>query len=208
MEQSQSRHHAAGLIIATGGLFVSMAALDRLSTPALRELGPREQLIMWGLLIIGIVIGILGASEAAGFALLPGVVPAAIAGFGGLAGGVDAIRIYLDTLRWLGDSPGPLAAVPSSSNWTLFVGGLLSGGGGFLLSLGRLGIFPRVKPTPDLSMTATGDLAKTHHANRWWMRDRSGSALIWDDQAQTWSPWVPGRDPELPPGWAEVHDGG
>ena len=122
--------------------------------------GGREQLIMAGLVIMGLAVAILGGCEAA----------------------------------------GPLTAVPSSSNWALFFGAVLSGGGGVLLPFGHLGVFARAGQKPDLSKTS--DVAKTYHANRWWMRDGSGSVLIWDDHAQAWSPWVHGRDPGLPPGWS------
>ena len=174
---------------------MTLAALERLSTPAVWALGEREPLIMVGLLITGVALAILGICEAAGFSLLPNILPSLIACLGAMFAGIDAVRIYVDSLRMLGAPPGPLAvAVPSSSTRLLFFGAVLSGGGGILLEL--------VKKKPDLSKTGTGDLPKTYHANRWWMRDRSGSVLIWNDQAQAWSSWVHGRDPGLPPGWS------
>lgn len=204
MDQTQRSHLVAGLFVLIGGLLVTMAAIERLSSPTLRALGGREQLIMVGLVIVGVTVAILGGCEAAGFALLPDLIPASLACIGAMLAGVDAARIFIDSLRWLGDSPGPLgAAVPSSTNWALFLGAVLAGGGGGLLALARLGVFPRVEQKPWVSPKARkGDVAKTYHANRWWMRDGSGSVLVWDDQAQAWSPWVRGRDPGLPPGWS------
>ncbi len=181
---------------------MTMAALMRLSSPVLRALGGRELLIMAGLLIFGVTVMILGACAAAEYALLPSVLPPAIAFMGAILAAIDVVRIYLDTLRWLGDPPGPLIAVPPSSNWALLFGAVLCGGGGLLLAPARLGVLPRTEQNPDLSQTRTGDLEKTYHANRWWMRDRSGSVLIWNDEAQGWSPWVHGKDPGLPPGWS------
>ena len=182
-----------------------MAALVRLSSPTLRALGGRELLIMAGLLIIGAAIMILGACQAAEYAVLPSVLPPAVTFVGGMLAGIDVFRIVVDSQRWLGDPPGPLAAVPSSSNWMLLFGAVLCGGGGLLLAPGRLGVLPASKQNADLSKTRTGGLPKTYHANRWWMRDGSGSVLIWNDEAQAWSPWVPSRDPSLPPGWSEAN---
>ena len=202
MDGTERSHLVAGLVVCTGGLLVAMAAIERLSSPTLRALGGRELLIMAGLLIIGVAIAILGGCEAAGVSLLPNILPSIVACVGATFAVIDVVRIYLDSWRWYGDPEGPLTAVPSSSNWSLFFGAVLSGGGGVLLALGRLGVFSRAKQNPGLSKTRTGDLPKTYHANRWWMRDGSGSVLVWDDQAQAWSPWVHGRDPGLPPGWS------
>ncbi len=201
MDQTQ-RRLVVGLVVVAGGLLVTIAALERVTSPTLRALGEREQLIMAGLLITGVAVIIVGACEAAGFALLPNILPSAIVCLGAMFAGIDVFRIFMDSLRWLGAPAGPLAAVPSSSNWALFFGALFSFGGGLVMALARLGVFPSTKQSPDLSETKTGDLAKTYHANRWWMRHPSGSVLVWDDQAQAWSPWVHGRDPGLPPGWS------
>lgn len=201
MDQTR-RHLVVGLVVVTGGLLVTVAALERVTSPEVRALGEREQLVMAGLLIVGVAVIVVGACEAAGFALLPNVLPSAFVCVGAMFAGIDVFRVFMDSLRWLGDPPGPLAAVPSSSNWALLFGALVSGGGGLLMALAHLGVFPRTEQNPDLPKTRRGDGAKTYHANRWWMRDPSGSVLIWDDQAQAWSPWVHGRDPGLPPGWS------
>ena len=199
MEQTQ-RHLVSGLVVVTGGLIVMMAAIERLSSPTLRALGEREMRIMGGLLLVGLALMIRGACEAAGISFLPDIVPSILVCLGAMYAAVDVARIYLDTLRWLGSAPGPLAAVPSSNNWLLLFGALVSGGGGVLMAIAA----EQTNRSPDRSSTSAGDVAKTYHANRWWMRDGEGSVLIWDDQAQAWSPWVEGKDPALPPGWSEA----
>ena len=192
MDRTQ-RHLVAGLVVLLGGLLVGMAAIERLGSPTLRALGGREQLIMVALLMIGVAIGILGACETAGFAPLPNILPSVIVCVGAAFAAIDVFRIYVDSLRWLGDAPGPLGAVPPSNNRMLFFGALLSCGGGVLMELAR-----QKDGVPEAKAV---DSSKTYHADRWWRRDASGSVLVWDDQAQAWSPWVDGRDPGLPPGW-------
>lgn len=200
MGQTQRSSLVPGLVVLTGGLLVSMAALERLSSPTLRALGGRELLIMAGLVIAGVAIAILGACDAAGIALLPNIFPSVIACLMGVFAWIDVIRIYLDSWRWYGDPAGPLADIPPPNNWALLLGGVLCFGGG--IAMARLGVFARTQRSPVVSEAEACDPAKTHHANRWWMRDGSGSVLVWDDQEQAWSPWAEGRDPALPPGWS------
>jgi hypothetical protein len=199
-----------GLLVFAAGLLATFAGLDRLGTPELRALDLREQLIMAGLLLGGVVVASLGVCEAAGLTPLPDAPTSALLWLAGMLGVVDVCRIYIDSLRMLGAPPGPLAAVPSSSNWALFIGAIVSGGAAMLLGPARRGVFPgdkqdpaRFRTTGELEKTPV-DREKTYHADRWWMRDRAGSVLVWDDQAQAWSPWVEGRGPELPPGWSPL----
>lgn len=110
----------------------------------------------------------------------------------------DVVRILEDWFTFWGKKP--LAVIPNSSFLFLFFGAVLSGVGAFLLMIGSTDA--RTKQIIALSNTGPGELPKTYHADRWWMRDRSGSVLIWDEQAQAWSPWVPDTDPGLPPGWS------
>lgn len=114
MDQGQ-RHLVVGLVVVAGGLVIALAALERLSSPTLRALGEREQLIMAGLLTTGVVVVILGASQAAGVALLPNILPSVIVCLGGMFAGIDVVRIYADSFRWYGDPAGPLTAIPSSN---------------------------------------------------------------------------------------------
>lgn len=208
MDKTPRTQLVVGALIFAAGVLATFAGLDRLGTPEVRAADQRELLVMAGLVLGGAVVAVLGACEAAGLTLLPAAPTSAILWVGGMLGVIDVIRIYIDAMPLLGSAPGPLAAVSEASNWALFIGAVVSGGTAMLLGPARRGVFPGDKQdparwTPPI-VRAKNELEKTHHADRWWMRDPSGSVLVWDDQAQAWSPWVEGRDPELPPGWSAL----
>src|SRR5687768_555003 len=131
MDHTKRRQDVAGALILIGGVFVILAALDRLGTPAVRALGESERLIMFGLLIVGAAMMTLGAFELGGRPLLPSVFPSVLVAIGGVLVVIDLLRILDDYFTWWGEKP--LDVVPHSSFWFSFFGALISGGGASLL---------------------------------------------------------------------------